>query len=81
MMGLMKVKQVAEHLGVSESFVYALMQGGRLKHHVLGNGQGAKRVSMEQIQEYLHSVEKGGQPQPSKPRQPAQKIKLKHLTL
>ena len=79
-MSLMKVKQAAEHLGVSDSFVYALMQSGRLKHHVLGKGQGGKRVSIEQIQEYLQSDEKGGESQP-KPKQPAQKIKLKHLTL
>ena len=79
-MALMKVKEVAEYLNVCDSFVYALMDSGRLKHHVLGKGQGGKRVSMEQIQQYLQSVEKGGDPEP-KPKAPAQKIKLKHLTL
>jgi excisionase family DNA binding protein len=75
---LMKVREVAEYLGVSDSFVYGLMQDGRLKHHVLGKGQGGKRISMEQLQDYLRSVEKSGGPQP-KPKSPAKPIKLKHL--
>lgn len=71
-MALLKVKDVAEFLNASESFVYALLDSGRLRHHVLGRGQGGKRVSMEQIHEYLQSVEKGGEPQP-KPKPPAAK--------
>ena len=73
---LMKVNEVAEHLAVSESFVYALLQSGRLKHHVLGKGQGGKRISIEQIQEYLRSVEKGGGPAKKSPATP---VRLKHL--
>ena len=79
-MGLMKVKEVANFLGVSTSFVYGPLQSGRLKHHVLGAGQGGKRVSMEQVQKYLRSVEKGGELQP-KQKSPARNFKLKHLTL
>jgi excisionase family DNA binding protein len=78
-MALMKVKDVAEYLDVSESFVYGLMQSGRLKHHVLGRRQGGKRVSMEQLEEYLQSVERGGGPQ-QKLKQPAPAPKLKHLS-
>lgn len=51
-----------------------------MKHHVLGKGQGGKRVSMEQLQAYLQSVEKGGELQP-KPKSPAKPIKLKHLAV
>lgn len=79
-MALMKVKQVAEHLGVSESFVYALLQSGRLRHHVLGKGQGGKRVSLEQLQEYLGCVEKGDRPR-QKPKQPVTPPKLKNFDL
>jgi len=75
----MKVNEVAKHLGVSESFVYALLQSGRLKHHVLGKRQGGKRVSMEQLEEYLRSVEKGGGPQPNLSA-PVKPVKLKHLS-
>ena len=46
-MPLMTVREVSEFLKVSDSFVYALLQSGRMKHHVLGRGQGGKRVSME----------------------------------
>ncbi len=79
-MPLLMVKEVAEYLNVSESFVYGLLQSGRLKHHVLGKGQGGKRISMEQIQEYLQSVERGGEPQ-TQPKSLAPNIKLKHLAL
>jgi excisionase family DNA binding protein len=78
MAALMKVKEVAEYLDVSEAFVYGLMQSGRLKHHVLGRRQGGKRVSMEQLHEYLQSVEKGGATQTNL-KSPAP-VKLKHLS-
>ena len=79
-MALMTVKEVAGFLHVSDSFVYALLGSGRMKHHVLGKGQGGKRVSMEQLQEYLQNVERGGELQP-KPKSPAKPIKLKHLVV
>jgi excisionase family DNA binding protein len=79
-MALLKVKEVAKYLNASESFVYALLESGRLKHHVLGKGQGGKRVSMDQIQQYLQCVEKGGISQP-KPKQPVTPPKLKNFQL
>ena len=79
-MALMKVKEVAEYLKVSESFVYALLQSGRLKHHVLGRGQGGKRVSMEQVQDYLRQTEQGGvlapEPKPTTPRSAFKHMKI-----
>lgn len=57
---MMTVAEVAERLKVSESFVYARMKDGSLKHFVLGHGQGGKRVSEEQLQEYLSQRERGG---------------------
>lgn len=78
-MAFMTVREVAEHLGASQSFVYALLGSGRLRYLQLGNGQGCKRVSMEHLQEYLASVERGGEAQAKKVhRKP---VKLKHLTV
>jgi len=79
-MALMKVKEVAKFLNASESFVYALLESGRLKHHVLGRGQGGKRVSLEQLQEYLGGVEKGDRPR-QKTKQPVAPPKLKNFEL
>ena len=78
-MTMMKVGDVAKRLNCSPSLVYALIESGRLKCHVIGNGrQGGKRVSEEQLQEYLRGTEKGGEARaPGKP--PAKPIKLRHL--
>ncbi len=62
---LMTVPEVAERLRCSESFVYARMADGSLKHYVLGTGRGAKRVSESQLQEYMKDRERGGEPAPS----------------
>jgi excisionase family DNA binding protein len=80
-MALLTVKQVAEKLNVSESFVYGLLASGRLKHHALGKAQGAKRITEQQLSEYLTATERGGDP-----RLPAPKAKLapgpfRHLKL
>lgn len=71
----MKIPVIAWRLTVSESFVYALIGDGRLKHYRLGKGQGGLRVSEGQLQEYLLSREEGGDPV-TPPAPP-----LKHLTL
>jgi excisionase family DNA binding protein len=42
---LYTVKQTAEQLNASSSFVYGLITSGRLKHYVLGAGRGDERVS------------------------------------
>ncbi len=80
---LMKISEVAARLSVSMSFVYARIADGSLPHYVLGNGQGAIRVSDEQIQEYLESRERGGEPphERSQPPSPAARVPLKHLAL
>ena len=57
---LMTVEEVAERLNASTSFVYQLLATGELRHFVLGKKQGGKRVSEEQLQDYLHSRERGG---------------------
>jgi excisionase family DNA binding protein len=59
---MMTVADVAERLKVSESFVYARMADGSLRHFVLGQGKGGKHVSEEQLQAYLASRERGGEP-------------------
>jgi len=75
---LLKIAEVARRLSCSKSFVYRLLDSGRLKHYVLGPGQGGKRVSEEQLQDYLRGAEKGGEP-PPKQRPPAKPVKLRHL--
>lgn len=57
---LMTVAEVAKRLQCSESFVYQLLSSGELKHYGLGQGQGGKRISEEQLEEYLASRERGG---------------------
>lgn len=66
-MTLLTVKEAAERLNVSESFIYALLTTGELRHYALGKGQGGKRVSDEQLQEYLHARERGGRDEESRP--------------
>jgi excisionase family DNA binding protein len=65
---LLKIPEVAKRLSVSTSFVYELIADGRLRHHRLGRGQGAIRVSEEQLQDYLHRTEHGGEVSPPPPR-------------
>jgi excisionase family DNA binding protein len=69
MTAMLTVKDVAGRLNCSESFVYELLASGELKHFRLGKGQGGKRVSEEQLQEYLLTREHGGEgrPQPAPP--------------
>jgi excisionase family DNA binding protein len=85
MSAMMTVKEIAKQLKCSESFVYNLLASGELKHYCLGKGQGGKRVSEEQLQEYLKGREKGGAPQqhaePPAPRVKTASPGLKHLSL
>ena len=66
---LLKIPEVAKRLSVSTSFVYELIADGRLRHHRLGRGQGAIRVSEEQLQDYLRRTEHGGEVTTPAPRQ------------
>jgi excisionase family DNA binding protein len=77
---MLKIQQVAKRLNASDSFVYGLIAGGRLKHHRLGKGQGGIRVTEEQLQEYLLQTEKGQGPPPER-EAPVKPIKLSHLEL
>ena len=54
---LLKISEVAKRLSVSTAFVYEIIAEGRLRHHRLGRGQGAIRVSEEQLAAYLASCE------------------------
>ena len=60
---LLKIPEVAKRLNCSASFAYELIAEGRLRHHRLGRGQGAIRVSEEQLQDYLRRTEQGGEPE------------------
>jgi excisionase family DNA binding protein len=59
---MMTVDDVAARLKASESFVYAAVAEGRLKHYRLGKGQGCIRISEEQFAEFLRQTERGGEP-------------------
>lgn len=76
----MKLPEVAARLSVSVSFIRGLLASGRLKYHVLGKGQGARRVSEEQLQEYLRGTEKGGESRAVQKLPPPPR-KLRHLSL
>jgi excisionase family DNA binding protein len=80
---LLTVRQVAERLNCSESFVRRLIASGRLKHHVLGAVHGGKRISELQLAEYLRATERGGMEKrrstPTKRAKPD--LALKHLSL
>lgn len=52
---MLRVKQVAARLSLSESKVYELVERGELPHHRFG---GAIRVSEEQIAEYLDATKR-----------------------
>lgn len=49
---LMKVKEVAEQLGVVEKTVYRLIWNGKLKAKKVGR---AMRISTESLEEYLNN--------------------------
>ena len=53
---LLKVRQVAERLAISESIVYDLVGGRKIRHCRVGNGRGCIRIPADAIGEYLESV-------------------------
>jgi len=74
---MLRVKQVAERLNLSESKVYELIDRGRLGHHRM---DGAIRVSEEQIAEYLEQTRR----EPAAPRErktTGPRLRLKHVHL
>ena len=74
---MLRVKQVAERLNLSESKVYELVDQGKLGHHRM---DGAIRVSEEQIAEYLAGTRR----EPAAPRErktTGPRLKLTHVRL
>lgn len=69
------VKQIAEYLAVSETVIYRLIDSGTLKAHRIGVGRGTIRVSDDQLQEYLSSVETKAASDPTLP-----KLRFRHLS-
>ena len=68
---MLRVKQVAERLNLSESKVYEMLERGELPHHRFG---GAIRVSEDQIAEYLEETKRERreqEPRKSRPRPPS----------
>ena len=73
---MLRVKQVAERLNLSESKIYELLERGELPHHRFG---GAIRVSEEQIAEYLERTKR--ERQEPEPRSHSSLPVLKHIRL
>ena len=72
---MLRVKQVAERLNLSESKVYELVEQGKLGHHRM---DGAIRVSEEQIAEYLDETKR----EPAAPRErktAGPRLRLSHV--
>ncbi len=74
---MLRVKQVAERLNLSQSKIYEMVESGELPHHRFG---GAIRVSEDQIAEYLEETKqerREPEPRKSQPRRP----QLRHVRL
>lgn len=79
-MDLLTVKQVAQRLNISPSFVYELLKSGRLKHYRLGKGQGGLRISEKQLAAYLEGAEGTTPSAPGEKQNPAPRSGMfKHL--
>lgn len=76
---MLKVRQVADRLSLSESAVRNLIDKGDLSHHRLG---GAIRVSEEDLKDYLNEArrERGAISTTRKYPRP-RKVKLRHIKL
>jgi excisionase family DNA binding protein len=62
---VLKVKEVAERLGVSPSTVYSLVEGGRIACHRIGLGRGSIRFTEAQVEEFLQTCKvEAGAPRP-----------------
>ncbi len=74
---MLRVKQVAEKLGISVALVYELIAKGKLACYRIGLGRGAIRFKDEDVQAYLDGCRVETRGEQVKPVRP----KLKHLKL
>lgn len=56
---LFTVAQAAELMQISNSLLYALIEKRKIRHHRLGVGHGAIRISQQDIHEFLDSTTVG----------------------
>lgn len=56
------VKNVAHHLGVSETCVYQLVARGKLACHRIGVGRGAIRIAAEDLTAFMEACRRGEKP-------------------
>ena len=76
---MLRVRDIAKRLALSESKVYQLIRSGELPHYKLG---GALRVSEEQLMDYLVASQKGRVEAPEvPPPAPTTRPKLRHIKL
>lgn len=65
---MLKMIDVANRLRISLACAYALVDAGKLSCFRIGIGRGTIRVSEEQLQAYLDSVEHESETAPTRPR-------------
>ena len=76
---MLRVRDVATRLALSESKVYQLIRSGELPHYKLG---GALRVSEEQLLDYLVASQKGRvEVTEVAPPPPTTRPRLRHIKL
>ena len=68
---MLDVKEVAKHLHVSVSMVYALIQRGELRSYRIGR---CVRVTLDQINEYLERCKQTQKPE-------SRSNRLRHINL
>jgi excisionase family DNA binding protein len=53
---MLKVKDVAEQLGVAQGTVYQLCASGKIVHLRIGRGRGAIRIEPAAVADYVEAV-------------------------
>lgn len=53
----LNVREVAGHLGVAVTTVYAICEARRIAHVRIGTGRGSIRISQAALQDYLANAE------------------------
>lgn len=71
---LLTVREVAERLKCSRALIYALCEKGKLSHHRLGMGRGTIRVSVGDLEAFLHATH-------VEPQRLTTTVGLKHIRL
>jgi len=80
---VLTVKAVAQRLGISIALVYEWIACGALAHYRLGKAgtRGGIRVSESDLEGFLSSLRRGGEPRTKKSPAPQSPRRFKHLSV